>query len=314
MDKWKNAVIHLECATDSEHFYDRLKRIERLREELDKEEITHEQFAEEITGKSVLIAHNGRRYFITARHVLWDEHSARREYEEEEARRREQPFLLQYAKERALNNIFNIIFRVPSLDEVPQGHPEKGRALLMNLGAGTWARSPYTFSTPDLDLAIVSLDQRDSSFADELSSKGYEPISLNDIAEAPSKEGAPVYTVGFPSSTSLIGQIRQRPAEAHWSSSYFSLPTFSFGHVSMLHEDLPFYWVDMSIYPGNSGGPVIEEDRLVGIVSGQPTIPVENTEQLQTRIPFGKIIKAKHIIELLSKQEQKDETPHNKPI
>ncbi len=74
----------------------------------------------------------------------------------------------------------------------------------------------------------------------------------------------------------------------------------------MLHQALPFYWVDMSIYPGNSGGPVIEEDRLVGIVSEQPTIPVENAEQLQVRIPFAKIIKAEHIIGLLAQQEEKD--------
>jgi len=74
----------------------------------------------------------------------------------------------------------------------------------------------------------------------------------------------------------------------------------------MLHNVLPFYWVDMSIYPGNSGGPIIEIDKIVGIVSAQPTIPVEESEELRTRIPFGKIIKAKFIAELLSIQEQKD--------
>ena len=34
----------------------------------------------------------------------------------------------------------------------------------------------------------------------------------------------------------------------------------------MLHNTLPFFWADMSIYPGNSGGPVVANDRLVGIV------------------------------------------------
>jgi hypothetical protein len=74
----------------------------------------------------------------------------------------------------------------------------------------------------------------------------------------------------------------------------------------MVHDELPFFWADMSIYPGNSGGPVIEGDKIVGIVSGQPTIPVEDSEKLRTRIPFGKIIKAKFIADLLSIQEQKD--------
>ena len=39
-EKWKKAVIHLECATDSEHFYDRIKRIDQLRVKLDQGEIT----------------------------------------------------------------------------------------------------------------------------------------------------------------------------------------------------------------------------------------------------------------------------------
>jgi hypothetical protein len=45
---------------------------------------------------------------------------------------------------------------------------------------------------------------------------------------------------------------------------------------------------------------------LVGIVSGQPTIPLEESEKLRIRIPFGKIIKAKFVADLLSAQEGKD--------
>lgn len=79
----------------------------------------------------------------------------------------------------------------------------------------------------------------------------------------------------------------------------------------MLHEDIYFFWVDMSIYPGNSGGPVIENEKLVGVVSSQATIPLDGAEQRRTRIPFGKIIKAKYIRDLISKQEQKDSWENN---
>ena len=74
----------------------------------------------------------------------------------------------------------------------------------------------------------------------------------------------------------------------------------------MLHDELPFYWADMSIYPGNSGGPVFENEKLIGIVSGQPSIQVENFKELQVRIPFAKIIKAKYVKELILEQEQRD--------
>lgn len=267
LDKWKRAVIHLECATDSEHFYDRIKRIDLQRSMLEQGQISHEQFAEDLAGRSrdirfhgtaLFLSHAGRRYLLTARHVVWDETSGKRELEEEAKRALAWPEnmrqdLLQSAVERAQNNIFNIIFRVPSVNEViAKKEPQE---FLMNLGAGTSFTVPYTFSDPELDLALISLDQRDTRFADELQEVGFSPISSDDIADGPDSEGQEVFTVGYPSSTALIGQVSQHPASAHWSSSHFSLPVFSFGRVSMLHDALPFFWADISIYPGNSGGP-----------------------------------------------------------
>ena len=318
LEKWKRAAVHLECATDSEHFYDRIKRIDEQRTLLEKGQITHEQFAEEIAGRSrdirfhgtaLLLSHEGRRYLLTARHVVWDERSAKRELEEEAQRCLSWPehmrsHILQSAVERAQNNIFNIIFRVPSLDEVLSKQGD--RTFLMNLGAGTSYSVPYTFSDPDLDLALISLDQRDSHFADELASRGFSPVSFDDIADGPAAEGQEVFTIGFPSSTALLGQVSQHPASAHWSSSHFSLPVSSYGRVSMLHPALPFFWADMSIYPGNSGGPVVADGLLVGVVSAQATLPIDGVPDVRTRIPFGRIIKTAVVRQLLDIQSKKD--------
>ena len=73
----------------------------------------------------------------------------------------------------------------------------------------------------------------------------------------------------------------------------------------MTNQHLNYFWVDMSIYPGNSGGPVIVDDKLVGIVSAQPTLNAEKS-QLRFRVPFGKIIHAEHLFPLLELQELKD--------
>lgn len=320
LDKWKRAVVHLECATDSEHFYDRIKRMDEQRALLDQGQITHEQFVQEIPdrsrdirfhGTALFLSHTGHRYLLTARHVVWDEHSAKRELEEESQRAHAWPkhirqHMVQSTAERAQNKIFNIIFRVPSVDEVLA--KQENREFLMNLGAGTPVTAPYTFSDPSLDLALISLDQRDSRFADELVSRGFVPIESHDIADGPEAEGQEVFTVGFPSSTALIGQVRQHPASAHWSSSHFSLPVSSFGRVSMLHGALPFYWADMSIYPGNSGGPVVANGRLVGVVSAQATLPIDEVPHVRTRIPFGRIIKTSFVRVLLEAQVQKDKS------
>lgn len=324
-EMWKKAVINLECATDSETVFEHLKRIDELRERYIKKEISSEEYMHQsemrsrdirFGGTAIFIIHNERRYLLTARHVLWDELSANREYQEELERneRLQQPLVgkdLTYASKKRLFRIFNIIFRVPSLDEVMAGDVFKLPKFLMNLGAGVSTCHPYTFSTPDLDLAIISLDQRNNDFADELISMGYTPIPSGLIGDGPSEEGAEVFSVGFPGATSLITQIAQHPANAKWSSSNVSLPVFSWGRVSMLHQALPFYWCDLSIYPGNSGGPLIENGKLVGIVSAQAILPLEGAPQLMTRIPFGKIIKAEFVKCLLNEQEAKDKTHYD---
>jgi hypothetical protein len=316
--KWKRAVIHLECATDSVHFYDRIKQLDEQRQKLEKGEIDHQQFAETLAGRSrdvrfhgtaLFLSHAGRRYLLTARHVVWDELSAKRELDEEAKRNSQKPPHMQeplgrYALSRAQNNIFGIIFRVPSLDEVLSKNQRS--EFLMNLGAGASSTVPFTFSSPEIDLALISLDQRDSRFADELVSLGYSPIPSDDIADSPDVEGQEVFTIGFPSATALIGQVMLHPAVANWASSHFSLPVSSFGRVSMMHDALPFFWTDMSIYPGNSGGPVIANDRLVGVVSAQATLPIDGIPQVRTRIPFGRIIKTQFVRELLEIQTQKD--------
>jgi hypothetical protein len=322
IEKWKQAVVHLECAADSEHFYDRAKRIEQQRALLNEGRITNEQFSDELVARSrdlrhhgtaLFLSHEGRRYLLTARHVVWDERSAKRELEEEKQRALSLPNhvrqdRLQFAMGRAQNRIFSIIFRVQSLDEViaKSEHQE----FLMNLGAGAPTAAAYTFSDPALDLALISLDQRNSNFADELQSIGYTPVSADSIDDGPAYEGQEIFTTGFPSSTALVGQVSQHPASAHWSSSYYSLPVSSFGKVSMLHEALPFFWADMSIYPGNSGGPIVANDRLVGVVSAQATLSIDGAPTVRTRIPFGRIIKTTYVRGLLQAQSQKDHWWH----
>jgi S1-C subfamily serine protease len=153
---------------------------------------------------------------------------------------------------------------------------------------------------------VISLDKDNLEFADEMERLGYVPVSDHDIADEPGGEGQEVFTIGFPSSTAIVQEISHHPAFAQWASSVYSLPVASFGRVSMLHKALPFFWADMSIYPGNSGGPVVEKDRLVGIVSGNATVPMEEMPNVEMRIPFACVIKTAYVSELLDIQKQKD--------
>ena len=167
--------------------------------------------------------------------------------------------------------------------------------------------APYTFSDQVTDLAIVSLDQQDRSFAEHLLERGHEPIALSDVADAPSAEGTEVFTVGYPSVVSVLGnRDHLHSAERPWTSVVYSLPAFAFGRVSMLHDALSYFLADMTIYPGNSGGPVIENDRLVGLVISQPCIEVEGNRELRVRAPLAYVTKANAIRELVAVQASKD--------
>lgn len=319
LEEWKRAVVHLEGACDSEHFYDFVERLNILRQRLEKKEISWEEFAQESIrhsrdkryhGTALFVTHKGKRYLITARHVLFDEASANRELQKEKERIQSWPpesreEMVLYAKKSLNDKIFNIIFRVPSLDEVMAAKTDTRREFMMNLGAG--GPNTYTFSSPDYDLAVISLDQRDTRFAGELVKTGYVPIESSLIVDGPSTEGSDVFTVGYPSATALLGQMNLSPAQLMWKSPFFSQPVFAFGKVSMMNKSLPFFWSDMSIYPGNSGGPVIQEGKLVGIVSAQATIPIDNLPDIRTRIPFAKIIEAKHVRQMLEVQAEKDQ-------
>lgn len=317
--------MHLECATDSEDIFARTKRWDECRERYQKGEITQDQWLQgmlggfrdiRFRGTALFIRNADRRFLVTARHVLWDELSAKRMVEEPknalpqslpDNMRKE--FLSPFKRD-SLIQIFPIIFRVPTLDELPITPPTllPLPAFLMNLQSGPYSIAPYTFSDPELDLAIVSLNQHDYRFAEDLERQGCTPIASEDFADGPSAEAAEVFTVGYPGSIAVLAERSLKLEVGLWASGAVCLPTFAFGRVSMLHQKLDFFWCDMSIYPGNSGGPVIENNRLVGIVSAQPTIPIEGMDvsQATTRIPFAKVTKAKHIIPLLDEQIKKD--------
>lgn len=322
--RWKRAVIHLETAADSISKEQRLPAFDAVREAMERGEATPEEVERVLlkgswdlrfTGTAVFLRHEGRHFLVTARHVLFDQTKAEPHLEalraqmpqsdQEDSDRVAQ--FLQWLLER---RVFGIVFRVPSLDEVLRHGRGSTPEFLMNLGAGLASETPYSFSSPDLDLAVISLDHRfTKNFSEELITVDYEPISFNEVASGPSAEGAEVFTVGYPYATTTIDHL---DLDERWRSSLVSLPSYAFGRVAMLHKQLPYFWCDLSIYPGNSGGPVIERGKLVGIVSGQALIPIDQPEDEATakgsvRIPFGKIIKAEYLRPLLQEQMEKDD-------
>lgn len=369
-ERWKKAVVHLETATDSSSPYESWAELAERHRQRVKGDISVDEYLQHekdlssghrdlrYTGTAVFLEDDGRRYLLTARHVLYDEAGAkflgeykkrlteemtnrlderfgpeldqqswRRSHEEEEAERL-QAWLC--------DQIVPIVFRVVSLDELEQARQQPGAITtngsyrketqhLMSLDAGPGDTKAYSFSDVVQDLAIISLDHwdregfQDRKFGDGLIAAGYRPITMGDISDEPSGEGEELFTVGYPSDVSLSENLDlSEPGLSAWASENVSLPIFAFGRVAMLHPSLDYFWSDISVYPGNSGGPVIENNKLVGIIRAQATTAFradadgsrDDTHDApvigRVRIPFGKITKAKYIRGLLEQQIRRD--------
>ena len=327
--RWKHAVVNLEGATDENEVQARMRRISLFQKSvttglnsLEREELVSlSGFNERHNGTAIYLADQGKRYLLTARHVLHDPWAEKRAIDDLDEMRaslnlevRPSPqsnLIRDFAKNEASVQTFRRIFLVPNLNNQSK-FLECREIFLMNL-----PRQAYSFSSPELDIAVISLDTahvRFGRFADTLDTLGYVPISLDDIADAPSEEGVEVFTVGYPSMLAL-GERNLSRAAVLWESALVSEPALSFGRISMLHTSLSSFWVDMSIAPGNSGGPVVENDHLVGIIQRQATENVmiinqagqtASADDLKTYMPFASVSKSANLKPLIAMQQEKD--------
>lgn len=325
IEMWKRAVIHIEGAADSVKAVALRNAIWQAAHSVEDPDQWHELMRHwpvgpdiRTRGTAVFVRRNGKRFLITARHVLHgppeaaEAHTRKHEMEVPP----EAPDSWREDNERRIREseesyIHPVVFRVPTLDEAlaascPADLTEK---FLMNLSAGVSWMAPYTYSVPETDLAIVSLDlgpNMEREFADDLEASGHVPVDWSLVADGPSRDGADVLVVGYPEGVSVLGSFTRREDSVHWSPSHVSLPVVSFGRIAMLHNALPFFWADISVYPGSSGGAVVEDDRLVGIVSGQAVTPVEGVNNAVTRIPFARAMRAGLMRNLFDMQLRKD--------
>jgi hypothetical protein len=341
LNRWKKAVVHLEAATNSMSSDELHVALHAIRAKHPRVELAMEEESKLFRsifracrkqGTALFLEHQNKRYLVTARHILHNQEEAKSVMQRWDAEHRIGSVYM-LPDGRAVQNperdkewrdwkqasadklVYEIIFRVPRLEEFTQRNVRP--QFLHTLPLWMEVERDITFSSPDLDVAVVSLNHPKDPirFGDELVERGYNPVKLGDIEDEPWAEGDEVFTVGFPSKISAVPK-EQEPWNEAWSSEYVSMPAYAFGRVSMLNDRLPYFWCDMTIFPGNSGGPVIKGGNLVGIVTGQPFDLVEN-EMLDEakrkdnqaswsyRLPFARAIKGKYVRKLLETQMQK---------
>jgi hypothetical protein len=298
-EKWKSAIVDLECRKELGENLDSQAMYKTLRE--------YQRILYQHTGTSIFIEFDSNRYLITNRHVLFDS----------DAVIQKKKFHGSYPVDDDYS-IFSKIFRVPS--ESDTSDPSLPDMPLTIMGAVPYSKCNYVYSSPELDLAIISFDASPmyKIFADLLVRRGYRPIHISDIDTSELHYGQDLFCVGF-ANVAFAGRINWDTIKKPWNSNLIYDPVFTFGKVAAPSIRKYFFLSDLTIAPGNSGGPVISNNKLVGIISSQAILQVIHKNgdfypDIYNRYPYAYAIKSSYIFPLLKEMIEKDQRNWPKTI
>lgn len=285
LKKWEKAVINIECQ-ESKYTPEEIDEIilsEKAQNRILSEEDEVERRASlgretnPVSGTAIYLSDRGKKYLVTARHAIFDpkesiDTSSPRLFKDISIRT---PF--DYFLKKKVNNS-----SIPS--------------------TGYGPASPFYLSDEITDIGIISLQASLTNFLIEtLEQDGYIPVTLADIDSLQDiHTGEDIAAIGYPD-ISRIGFFQKRN---DYQSNVVVLPVSTFGNIAMAHEKLSYFIGDITVYPGNSGGPIIRGNKLIGIVSGQVLIPLQNSSYLSSRGTLAKIIKTENIFTGLRKLQQ----------
>jgi hypothetical protein len=148
-------------------------------------------------------------------------------------------------------------------------------------------------SFPHLDLAVVRIDRHDARLCDALKAAGYVFVRADTLTDGPSEEGAEVFVVG----------LEPTPRTGNDRPHHDFIPTLARGKVTLLRDVLSFFWTDISVSTGSSGGPIVEGDRIVGIMT--PQVAPAERQGMAESIPasLATVAKAAYVKTLIRAHE-----------
>lgn len=286
MSKWHNAVINIESQQSKYSLNQindsifRAAREGRFKKSTDTIDLLRRLISEKETssGTAVYIKYNNREYLVSAKHVLAD---------------------------KTISNYLsqNISIRTP-LDFYLNGH-------INNFIVNNTNKLNYAISD-SVDLCIISLQGAEADgIRNLLKVDGYAPILINEKDLSYSfKTTDDIIAIGYPE----IASVQKLKRWNKLQTGDIVVPVTTFGKVSMFHKSIPFFFGDITVYPGNSGGPIICNNKLIGIVSAQAIIPnsyidssgAEFNTNIYSRGSLAIIARSSYLIPLLKQLQLKE--------
>lgn len=242
-------------------------------------------------GTAIYFLFKKKHYLITARHVLEDTAA----YQGPE--------------------IYSWIFLRPNGSPLYDGKEIEQDTnythYLQLTGAMKLNQIPFIFSTTKADLAIISLDDipyYGIQFIYTLDRKGYVPITLSDIDTLGEiKKDDHLLSLGFPNFSEV--QRKHLPMTyLHAQSFAVTVPVVTKGVVEAFARDTSETFTgNIFIYYGFSGGPVIKNNKLVGINHAYTTYreKIDESQINYCLVEYSVFSKTKYIMPMLRELEKR---------
>lgn len=274
--EWSQAAVNIECRGDKYAPFQiqvmaEKKRINNRQNKYIPFLDSMQRLKNVFYGTAVYVADGDKRYMITAKHVVYDEASTlQNAWNQRDTAR---------GNRRKYEAIYEFAVKTPY-----DMYLRRERS-----GKSSWTSAinnkVYVLSSDRQDIAVISLqgigmkDVRRS-----LDSAQCIPIPISKIDTSNDDQiGDDVYAIGYPSLSSIT-EFQEEAAsqytppspviEGAFQSKDIVLPMYVWGKISMEHPKLDYFIADLDGYPGNSGGPLVREGKMIGIISGQILVPI----------------------------------------
>lgn len=236
------------------------------------------------SGSAIFMIYHDRLLLLTARHVVHDWTST------DPNKISDMIVLIENLTERDIKDTY---------DSARNSYTFVGDFHFLFFGRSSESR--WAFSSIEKDLAVIDLSVGipAQSFANTLFKRGYRPIFVKDIDTLCNiKEGDKIMAVGYPVESEV--DTNKAGPLLKFTSRFISLPMVTEGTTNGISDNI-FFDANLFVYHGFSGGPIIKNNQLIGIVHGgypQPTRKQSKQLPLYLKLQL-QLIKSTHIMQLL---------------
>jgi hypothetical protein len=206
------------------------------------------------TATGIFVLYHNKHYIVTARHFLVDENAMIKNVVHFRI------FLIDNGSKKLFEKNTNY-------DAVPDVHYLDSYSSGKNIND-----VKYQLSDSVEDIAIISLDDIPvfgRQFIGALYSRGYKPILASDIDTSGLHAGDKIQAIGFPNELSqLSNQTKSYDSSVYyWQSPWVTIPVASTGYIKYprLMNSTNLFIGNIFIYHGFSGGPVLRNNKLIGL-------------------------------------------------